>query len=224
MADWCIYVVPANPVSMKKKNAPKDIEDLADMWYDPSREKDKEKWISHVNNMMGAGNEKHAIAFLSKFGKCVRISNGTAKTFDYRIDESKILAEVTAIQLSVGQVQVSNEPSKLQDMISKAVKHIREKDASGFPGYARGGLVYVFSVLCTITDILKIVENDGARIAYAYGLDYVVFVPEESSTRGIEYDRRPVAFVKNGPALSAFRDRLSDECRVFGYDFGQSVT
>ena len=217
LADRINYIVQTNPTYMKKKNVPKDIEDLVSISYDPSRRKDKEKWISYVHSMLGAGNEKHTIKFLSKFGTCVRIPKGTDKTFDYRIDESKILVEVRTIQHSLGQDQISNDPNKLKDMIGKAIKHIHEKDASDFPGYARGGLVYIYSLLCTMTNMLQIVENDGARIASAYGLDYVVFVPEESSTRGIDYDRRPVAFVKDH-MLSAFRDRLPGECRVFGYD------
>ena len=209
---------------MKKKNAPKDIEDLAEMWYDPSRRKDTEKQISNVHNMTGAGNEKCAINLLSGFGECVRIPRRTSKTFDYRIDESKILVEATSIQFPIGQDQISIDPRRLRGMIDKALKHMREKDASGFPGYAKGGVAYISSLLCTMTDMLQIVNNDGARIASACGLDYAVFVPEESSTCGMGYDRRPIAFVKNDPALSAFRDRLPGECRVFGYDFGQSVT
>lgn len=203
---------------MKKKNAPKDIEDLVDVCYNPSRAEEREKWDSNVSNIMGAENEKHATKFLSKFGECVRIPTGAGKTFDHKIDESKMLVEATTIQPPGGQAQISNDPIRLRRMISKALNHIDEKDSSGFPGYARGGLVYVSAVLCTMTGILEIVRNHGAEIASAYGLDYVAFVPQDSSTFWIDYDRRAVAFVK-GRMLGVFRGRLPDDCLVFECDF-----
>ena len=198
---------------MKKKHMPKDIEDLADMYYDPSRIKEKEKWESHIQNMRAADCEKDTVQLLSKFGKCDRIPQGRAKTFDYKIDESKILVDATTINPPTEQ-NPSNDVLKLKQTITEAVNHVDEKDSSEFPGYARGGVVWCI-IMCELTDIWEVLENDGADIVSKHGLDYMVFVPAEPSTyqptiRG----HKPIAFVRRGPLPPLFKNCLPDKYRI----------
>ena len=158
---------------------PKDMEDIADIWYNPCREKERTQWGSHVQDMVARNREKDTKLLFSGFGECVPIKKGRGGTFDFKIDGSKILVEVTTINLPVGK-SPSNDVPYLERAIAKAVKHVAEKDSSDFPRYARGGAADC-TVMCELTDMWEVLESGGARIVSRHGLDYMVFVPAEPS-------------------------------------------
>ena len=190
---------------------PKDMEDLADIWYNPCREKERTQWASHVQDMVARDSEKDTKQLFSGFGECVPIKKGRGKTFDFKIDGSKILVEVTTINLPEGK-NPSNDVPSLERAIAKAVKHVTEKDYSDFPGYARGGVAYC-TVMCELTDMWEVLESGGAKIVSEHGLDYMVFIPAEPSEHQPTRGHTPVAFVRPG-LLELFEKCLPGKCRT----------
>ena len=175
---------------------PKDMEDLADIWYNPCRYGERIQWSSHIQDIAARDYEKAAELLFSRFGKCVPIKKGRGRTFDFKIGESEILVEVTTINLPMGK-NPSNDVPSLERIITKAVKHVAEKDSSDFPGYARGGVAYC-TVMCELTDMWEVLKSGGARIVSKHRLDYMVFVPAEPSAHQPTRGHTPVAFVRPG--------------------------
>ena len=199
------------PGPVRKGKGPTSIEELEKAYYSPYPNKEKEQWASHTQNITSKCNEKDAARILAPFGKCDKIHREQDKTFDYKIEESKMLAEVTTINPSIDSIPASRCVPRLVKSIKKALGHADEKNPSHFPGYARGAVVY-----CSPTaELLGMwyMLKDGATFVSRHMMDYALFVPEPAARFGMFGEPQPVAFVRGGRLFRLFQDRLPG-CRI----------
>lgn len=203
---------------MRKEFAPKDMQDLEDVFFDPARQKDKEKWESYAQNTLSDFREKDIPRIFGVFGNCKKIPESREKkTFDYEIHESRLLLEVTTIDLPSGTTQINMDEERLIAKIKRAVKHIEEKDYSEYPHHTRGGVIYYNSILGPLTNIWDVLEKDSVRnIIKSSGVDYVVFITAEASTSSnypIEVNT-PLTYVKKDAGTDLFRRKLPAAYRI----------
>ena len=194
------------PRPVRKGKGPTSIEELEKAYYSPYPNKEKEQWASHTQNLTSKCNEKDAAMILAQFGKCDKIHQGSDKTFDFKVEESRMLAEVTTINPSIDSIPASRCVPRLVKSVKKALVHADEKNPSRFPGYARGAVVYCSHTaeLLGIWGMLK----DGATFVSKHMIDYALFVPEPAARFGMFGEPRPVAFVRGGRLFRLFQDRL----------------
>ena len=197
---------PPCPGPVRKGKGPKDIEELERVYYDPCPNKKKDQWTSSVQNSVSRCNEKDAAGILAQFGKCDKIHQGSDKTFDFKVEESRMLAEVTTINPSIDSIPASQCVPRLEKSIKKALGHADEKNPSRFPGYARGAVVYCSPTaeLMGIWNMLK----DGTTFVSKHMMDYALFVPQPAARFGMFGEPQPVAFVRGGRLFRLFQDRL----------------
>jgi len=199
---------------MRKKFLPEDIEDLTSMYYDQSRLKDKTKYESGFQNILAGWQEKEIQEIFNNFGKCEKIPRATQKTFDFKVDESKLVFDVTTINPPTDKHIIDGNPKWITNKIQDAITHILEKNSTGFSEYLRGGVIYCSSVLVSLTDICSMLDKVVPGLMA--DLDFLVFVPQAASIGGkSSRELYPTkAFVKNSNLFELFTNKLSKNYKI----------
>lgn len=132
----------------KKDHLPKDMDDLEKIFYGPDKDGrniDRFRQRRYLDNLRtqvrSPRSEVDAEKIFASFGKMEKIPENQEHTnFDYKIDDQRLLLEVTS--LNIDEIHPRNLTKT--DALSKletAIDHILEKDPSRFPGYRKGGVV-----------------------------------------------------------------------------------
>ncbi len=141
-------------------------------------------------NITSPQQETEVKNLFSKIGTLTKIAENDDKTYDYLIEDKKMLLEVTSINC------ISTPDSNKIDTYTKvreAVKHITEKDASKYPNHIKGGIIYydtIFWFFGHMADYLTPNLPKGFNIEDEEW-DYLIFHPPP-----ISQVRKIVAYVK----------------------------
>jgi len=193
---------------VRKKFQPKDIDELANWTYDPSKTKEKQRWESGLQNMSAGEQEKGVKSIFSVFGECKKIPRESYKTFDFSIDASKLVFDVTTINPPFNADVINGDPEFLVSQIRDAMEHAEEKDTTNFSDYHKGAVIYCSSTLVAITDLWAILENEVVlETLRSSNLDFVVFLPQESSVISIA-SHHPKVIVRKDDLNELFKTYL----------------
>lgn len=131
------------------------------------------------------------------------------KTYDFRIDQAKILLETTSLSVTLTALPTTVNDDWILSKLQSAVDHIKEKDTPLLPDFFRGGLIVYETVFNFLTKFhLKL----NGRLASLTGflndsLDFLAFAPQPASIDNISsLDQFPIVFyVKEGQLAELFR-------------------
>jgi len=209
-----------------KDYLPKNMEDLEKIFYGSNKDgRDVDlyrlrRYLDMVRTKnQSPASEDYAKKRFAPLGKIEKIPENQKHTnFDYKIDDWKLLLEVTS--LNVDETFPTNLTKR--DTLKKlegAIDHILTKDSSSFPGYGKGGaIIYtltfnLFSKFSELLDdklpkISEILKND---------LDFLVFIPEPASI-----DQKssleifpPVFYVKGESLAEVFKEAFKcQNCKI----------
>jgi len=133
---------------VKKNFRPKDIHDLMDIFYNPQNIERKSRYLSFIDSKFHDKiRETEAKRIMNNFGKSEKIATSSRKTPDYKIDENKIVYEITSIQYSEKEQKTQAiKPRSEEDFIKDlnvAILHALEKDYSTFEDYQKMVIVFL---------------------------------------------------------------------------------
>jgi len=184
----------------KKSFEPEDINDLTDIYYNPDRAEDREKYESLVQGMLSEIQENEIKNIFSVFGDCQKVpTRKNKKTVDFKIDEAKLLIEGHSYNPNYFIVKTLSYPTHTFNVINTAIKHAEEKDYSEFPGYFKGEVIHWSSKFLEHADPWSLKQDKNfLEIIQKSQLDYLIILPQEASISG--HDSRevypPLVFVK----------------------------
>lgn len=174
---------------------------------------------------MGIGSKpKHTLQYLrqlqSRFfiplGKVKKIPEVKGKkTFDFRIDQSKILLEVTSLSTVLTSLPTTFNEELLVAKLQEAIGHMLEKDTPALPNFFRGGIIFcetVFNIMSRF--YLKLNDKLPELIALSRsGLGFLVFAPQPASIDNMDSSNVfPIVFyVKEGPLYELFKRIFKDK-------------
>lgn len=202
----------------KKDHVPRDIEDLERIYYglnkegknvDLHRKRGYEDWLRA--QVMSPSFEDYVKEMFAPLGNVEKVpENKKRPTFDFKIDDRRLLLEVTSLNIDETYLRNLSRADILRKL-SVVVEHILTKDASQFPLYRKGGVIFyaltfnLYSKHFWSNKILKfhnllddklpqmsrILDND---------LDFLVFFHEPASINDkSSWDLYPpVFYVKDG--------------------------
>ena len=116
--------------------------------------------------------------------KFKKIREKRIKTFDFKDDSQKTLAEITSIDF---QYDSDINKIKSKPKIRKAIKHLGEKDSKKLPKFSRGGIIHYSSTLALLRDdfVQDLQEKDFIiKEMSENNLDYLLLTPTESFAIG----------------------------------------
>ncbi len=137
----------------KKKFLPKDMQDLEDIYYNPENAERKRRYESYIDSeVIDQTREAEAKRIMSNFGLSIKIPTVAGmKRPDFRIDESKIVYEITSMQCTEQErITQTIAPRSEKDFINdvnKSMEHALEKDYSGFDDYRKVVIIFIDSIL-----------------------------------------------------------------------------
>ena len=100
--------------------------------------------------ILSPSNEDEIIEIFKPIGQAVKIpERKDKKTFDFRIDDEKILIEVTSLDSGIDSHTIITE-NKILSKLLKAVNHIIEKDEIDYQNYYLGGVIFYTLFLTTL--------------------------------------------------------------------------
>ncbi len=206
---------------MTKKAIPKDMEDMTDMFYNPERIEGRKRYESYIQaNILSKLQEDVVKKIFGKMGKCEKIPTvDHQETFDFKIADAKLLIEVTSINTEPGENVVNPDAYHILEKIKKAISHIVSKDASQFPDYFKGGVIYCSTIINHFTSLWQLlyVKDFVKEIGItSSGLDFVLFIPESASINRIDSDMvyPPIMFVINESLNKIFLDALPSHYQI----------
>jgi|APSaa5957512535_1039671.scaffolds.fasta_scaffold179639_1 hypothetical protein len=174
---------------------PKDIEDLADIMYNPERSGDKEKYLSMTNTKLLSPNYEKEINTIFKDLEFKKIPTKEIKTFDFVENKKEILSEITTITFGDKTNLNKLDPTS---KISKAIEHLGEKDSSEYPNYLRGGIIHYDSSLAyLVPELVDEIQNNAFVTSELdkNNLDYLLFKPIDST---LSPSMPAIMYVKKG--------------------------
>lgn len=137
------------------------------------------------------------------------------KTFDFRIDQSKILLEVTSLGVTPTALPTTFNDNLILRKLQEAINHIKEKDTPSLPGFFKGGAIIYETVFNLMT---KFHLGLDAQLPVTTGilnneLDFLAFIPQPASIDGHDsFDEFPIVFyVKEGPLIDLFRSAFQNK-------------
>lgn len=202
---------------------PENIEDLEKMYYGENKDgtnikydliKKHQTWLK--TNTFSPLNEKEIVEIFSPLGKVVKIKEiPNQKTFDFKIDEEKILTEVTSLDFMV-DAKITITENKIIYKMQKAIGHIVEKDTKGFQDYYKGGVIFytiLFDFFSKIRDLIHNVKFLETAEIFKNNLDFLVFLPERASinNKSSRKTQPPVFYVKNQDLFELFKRKFHDK-------------
>ena len=206
---------------VNKLHIPKNIEELTEIYYGPNGNKRNkyENWAK--TKIISPQYEKEVIAIFGSIGDVVKISRSRGKTFDFKIDEEKILIEVTSLDSETDQNSVMTE-DKIVSKVNEKISHILEKDKSSFQDYYTGGVIFYTTILNFRSELGVLIQDSDfikkCEITES-DVDFLVFLPESASINNQDSRKMcpPVFYVKNKSLLRLFSEKFSDKEYLIKY-------
>jgi hypothetical protein len=131
------------------------------------------------------------------------------KTFDFRIDQSKILLEITSLAVTLTVLPTTFNDDWLFRKLQEVIDHVKEKDTPALPDFFKGGAIIYETIFNLMTRFHLRLDDELPRLARLLDneLDFLVFVPQPASIDGhSSFDEFPIVFyVKDGPLVETFR-------------------
>jgi hypothetical protein len=205
---------------MSRKNEdhiPKDMADLERIFYGSNKDGKEvdlhrqRRYLDYLRTqVLSPGFEDDAKRMFAPLGKVEKIPETQKHTnFDYKIDDMKLLLEVTA--LNIDETFPRNLTGKdISRKLKGAIDPIVTKDASPFLNYRKGGVIVytiVFNFFSKFSKILddKLSETSGL---FKEDLDFLVFFPQPASINNrSSWDVFPTVFyVKDKSLAERFRE------------------
>jgi len=204
----------------KKAFLPKDIHDLEDIYYDPKNAERKRKYESYIDaKVIDKIREAEAKRIMNNFGKSSKISTALVKKPDFKIEESKIVYEITSIQCSeeerVSQKIKSRSEQDLINDVNKAIEHALEKDYSEYRDYQKIVLVFIdttLSALCKYTEYCAIPDLIRKTTFPNSNISCMIIAPLPSSIRK---ELAHTAYSKDDTFTKVLWEKLPKEFKVF---------
>jgi len=123
---------------MKKNTLPKNIKELGEIFYDENKKEERKRYLDSLKTKVLSPDLEKEVSRIFKDLNFKKIEKSGLKTFDFKDINQKILAEITSIDFGIDS-EINEIKSKPK--ISKAIRHLGEKDSNNFPDFARGGIM-----------------------------------------------------------------------------------
>ena len=203
---------------MKKRFLPKDVKELGDICYGNDNDR-KKRYESYVDSkIIDPERETYAKEILKGFGESQKIPREDTKTPDYEIKKSKIVYEITSIQISEDEkVTQDVRPRHEQDFIEdvdKGIEHALGKDYSNYPSHLKGVVIFMDEIISSLTKYGKHIADPSIIKQTIFGesnIDFMILAPIPHSTNK---ELPHVAYVKNNELFNTFRDKLPGEFEI----------
>jgi len=203
----------------KKDYVPKDMEDLEKIFYGPKkdgRNVDRYRQRRYLDllrtQVMSPAFEGEVKAMFASLGKIEKIPENQKRTnFDYKIDDRRLLLEVTSLNIDEAYPTNLTREETLKKL-KVAIDHILTKDASPFPGYRKGGVIIYTLIFNFFSKFDKLLDDKLPEISGMLdnNLDFLVFflqpasiivAPAHSSWK----PSPPVLYIKDGLLAEEFK-------------------
>lgn len=200
----------------EKEFPPKDMKELEKIFYGESgdgKDIDWGRFRRYGNWVQGEAYspsfEGVTIQIFSTLGIVEKIREIKGKkTFDFRINESKILLETTSLTVTLTSLPATFDDSFLIRKLQEAIVHVKEKDTPALPDFFKGGIIFYETVFNFITRFHLKLDSELPRKTSLLdsGLDFLAFFPQPASIDGrSSFDAYPIVFyVKEGPLVGKF--------------------
>ena len=169
---------------------PKDIDDLEKIFYGPNKNGKnvdlyrQRRYLDLLRTqVMSPAFEGDAKAMFAPLGKMEKIpENQERPTLDYKIDDRRLLLEVTSLNIDEAYPTRLTGGETLKKL-KGAIDHILTKDASAFPGYRKGGVIIYTLVFNFFSKLDKLLDDKLPEISGMLDndLDFLVFLHEPAS-------------------------------------------
>lgn len=197
----------------KKEFLPKDMKDLEEIFYGKSgdgKDIDWERFRKYRNWIQTEAYspmfEAVAKQIFSPLGKVKKIREIKGKkTFDFRIDQSKILLEITSLSVPLTALPTNFDEKWLLRKLQKAVDHITDKDTPALPDFFKGGMIIYETIFNLMTRFhLKLdAQLLGVTQTLNNDIDFLAFIPQPASIDGhSSFEEFPICFLCQGWPLS----------------------
>lgn len=203
----------------KKPFLPKDIKDLESIYYDLDRGQDRKRYESHLQDTIFSPDQESEVKeLLGQLGTCTKLPRQSKKTFDFKIDETKLLVEVTSINPPLAGESIKASPNYVLSKIRTAIEHAEEKESSLFPGYEKGIIIFCSSILLSLTNIWPLLSNRKfISELISSKLDYVIFIAQRASI-SMEDSRKlypTLIFVKSSALSTTFKTAFQNNSVIY---------
>jgi len=198
----------------EKEFPPKDMKELEEIFYgktgdgkdvDWGRYRRYGSWVQ--GEALSPTFEAAAKQIFSPLGNAEKIHEIKGKkTFDFKIDQSKILLEITSLGVPLTALPTIFTDDLLFRKIQEAVAHITEKDNPELPDYFKGGVIFYETVFNWITKFHLKLDSELPRLTGLPDskLDFLAFAAQSASI--------PVVFyVKDGPLVEVRKTAFADK-------------
>lgn len=197
----------------KKRFHPKKIEDLVDLYYNKECSENKLRYEDCIDSkIINRSREEEATKILAKLGKSEKISRKDRPTPDYLIRDSKIVYEITSIQISKEERSTQNvNPRSEQNFIADIddkIEHALQKDYSEYQNYLKGVIIFIDEILISLTDYGKYLAQPPLINQTTFknsNIDFMILVPTPHFTNN---KSMYVAYVKDEKLCKLFKERL----------------
>ena len=169
-------------------------------------------------NVGSPDNESRVKSIFSKLDKVDKIPETKGKeTYDFKVDEHKILIEVTSIKAVISGIPTEFTPEKILDKVETAIGHIKNKDRSEFPDYVKGGVVFydlVFNFIIKFHSRLDESFPEWSGLAEG-DLDYLILIHQPASISGeSSFEKYPVVCYVRDKSIAEMLERAFRESGI----------
>ena len=209
-------------MSRKKKDyVPKDMEDLETIFYGPNKDgrnvdlylqKRYLDWLR--SQVLSQAFEDSVKKMFSPLGETEKIPESQKRpNFDYKIDDRKLLIEVTSLNIDETSPGDLTRRHLTRDEVLKklktAIDHVMDKDGSPFPGYRKGGAIVYTLPFNLFSELNKLLDEELPEMNEMFGndLDFLIFFPQPASieNRSSWEVFPPVFYVKDRSLAEEFK-------------------
>jgi len=204
---------------VRKKFYPKDIHDLENIFYNPKNAERKRRYLSYVDSKIHDDvREAEAKRIMNNFGESQKITTTRRKTPDFKIEENKIVYEITSIQYSERErVTQAIKPRSKKDFIddlNKAIQHALEKDYSDYENYQKWVIIFIDTILAVMCNYTNYAANPSIVKETIFGnsdLSYMIIVPFPSN---LSDELAHVAYTKDVNLVKELAEELPKSFKV----------
>jgi hypothetical protein len=204
---------------VRKKFKPKDINDLMDIFYKPENADRKRRYLSHVDSQFHDPiREAEAKRITNNFGKSLKISTTSKKTPDFKIEENKIVYEITSIQYSEKErITQAIKPRPKENFIEDlniAIQHALEKDYSGYENYRKMVIIFIDTILAGMCNYTSYAANSSIVKETVFAdsdLSHMLILPFPSN---LSNEFPHVAYTKDTVLAKKLEEKLPKIFRV----------
>lgn len=187
----------------KRKNYPKNIEELEDIFYGGNFNRRKKYMDSMYTDVISPYFEKEILRFINRDLSCrEEKENRVVKTFDYVFDDERVLLEITSINALVTISENFDSSIDLSEKIDEKILHIEEKSKSGYEDFVIGGAIFIDFILLTFTRAMeteRLCDSMSETNFKISQIDFLLFLPQPASINRISSYQKypPVIFIKD---------------------------